>query len=163
MAIEIRQATEDEWQTLRRVRLDALLDAPYAFGSTYERDAAFDEATWRSRLSNPENPTFFALIDGEVVGMDGVWTNDGETNLVAMWVAPRARRAGVAAALTHAVIDWAAARGVRQVVLGVAQNNDAARRLYEKLGFTFTGEAEPLMSDPSQLVLEMKIEIQPAP
>jgi len=76
-----------------------------------------------------------------------------------MWVAPEARRSGVGAALTKAVMDWAAARGAQRVLLGVAENNEAAQRLYERLGFKLTGRSEPLHSDPSRRVLEMSCEL----
>ena len=39
-AIQIRRAAHDDWRVVKRVRLAALQEAPYAFGSTYERDAA---------------------------------------------------------------------------------------------------------------------------
>jgi ribosomal protein S18 acetylase RimI-like enzyme len=158
--IAIRQVTEVDWETARDIRLAALQDAPYAFGSTYAREKDFDETTWRSRLSNPDGPTFLAYDGDMVVGIDGVFTEeDGTHHLVAMWVAPTARGRGVGAALTQAVIDWARERGARRVILGVAQDNDPARRLYERLGFALTGKAEPLHSDPSRLTLEMAREI----
>jgi ribosomal protein S18 acetylase RimI-like enzyme len=156
MPITVKVATEDDWQQVRNVRLAALEEAPYAFGSTLQRELGFDQETWRARLRNPDGPTFLAFRDGAVVGLDGVWMNEGELMLVAMWVDPAARRSGVATTLTQAVVDWAKARGAKRVTLGVAENNDAARRLYERLGFTLTGEAEPLHSDPSRMVLEME-------
>ena len=93
------------------------------------------------------------------MGIDGVYVEDGEHHLVAMWVAPDARRSGVGAALTQAVIDWVAARGERRLLLGVAEDNEPARKLYESLGFLLTGNSEPLHSDPSRLTLEMGLEL----
>jgi ribosomal protein S18 acetylase RimI-like enzyme len=157
--IEIRQQSPDDWRTVRDVRLAALLDAPFAYGSTYDNARGFDEATWRSRLNNPDNPTFLAFDGDQAVGMDGVYVQDGEYTLVAMWVAPAARRLGVGVALTQAVIDWAAAHGARRVLLGVAEGNDAAEQLYKRLGFKLTGRSEPLHSDPSRRVFEMERDI----
>ncbi|HEY7024747.1 MAG TPA: GNAT family N-acetyltransferase [Candidatus Limnocylindrales bacterium] len=157
--VEIRQQTADDWRVVREVRLAALQDAPFAFGSTYESARRYDEATWRSRLSNSDNPTFLAFDGERAVGMDGVYLHEGEHTLVAMWVAPSARRSGVGAALTRAVLDWATARGARRVLLGVAEDNGPAQRLYERLGFKLTGRSEPLHSDPSRRVLEMAREL----
>jgi len=157
--LEIRQATVEDWQIVRDARLAALRDAPFAFGSTYERERDFDEARWRSRLGNPDGPTFLAFDGARVVGLDGAYMEDGEPVLVAMWVHPDARGRSVGASLTQAVIDWAASRGSRRLLLGVAENNDTARRLYERLGFKMTGRSEPLHSDPSRLVLEMAREL----
>jgi predicted GNAT family acetyltransferase len=74
---------------------------------------------------------------------------DGDVrHLVSMWVEPAARGSGAAAALVEAVCAWAAADGGRLVSLWVADGNDPARRSYERLGFTGTGERQPLPSDP---------------
>ena len=160
MAVEIRRASEDDWQLVRDVRLAALQDAPFAFGSTYERERAFGEATWRERLRNPENPTFLAFDTGKPVGIDGIFTtDDGARLLVAMWAAPTERRKGVGASLTRAVIDWVAARGETRLLLGVAEDNTPAARLYESLGFEFTGNSEPLRSDPRRRTLEMALKL----
>ena len=41
----------EEWQVLRDFRLEALQDAPGAFGSTYEEQAALGEAEWRRTIA----------------------------------------------------------------------------------------------------------------
>lgn len=38
MAVTVRQATVDDWQIARDLRLAAFQEAPYAFGSTYEQE-----------------------------------------------------------------------------------------------------------------------------
>jgi GNAT superfamily N-acetyltransferase len=48
------------------------------------------------------------------------------------------RRAGVATALVEAAIAWLRDRGAPRVVLWTAERNDAARRLFERLGFRRT-------------------------
>jgi len=159
MTVTVRQATSDDWQTVRDIRLAALQEAPYAFGSTYARERDFDEDTWRDRLSNPDGPTFLAFDGDDAVGIDGVSTEGGDRILVAMWVAPHARRAGVGAALTNAVCDWVRKQGDTRVYLGVAEDNDPARRLYERLGFRMTGKSAPLHSDPTRLSLEMALDL----
>jgi GNAT superfamily N-acetyltransferase len=155
MSVTVRQATVGDWQTVRDVRLAALQEAPYAFGSTYARERHFDEETWRGRIGNPDGPTFLAFDGDKAVGIDGVYTENGDRILVAMWVAPSARRSGVGAALTNAVCDWVKAQGDARVYLGVAEDNEPARQLYERLGFTMTGKSAPLHSDPTRLSLEM--------
>jgi ribosomal protein S18 acetylase RimI-like enzyme len=54
-------------------------------------------------------------------------------------VAPRARRAGVAAALLAAATQQARARGATKLSLRVLGTNHAAMRLYEKHGFEREG------------------------
>jgi ribosomal protein S18 acetylase RimI-like enzyme len=55
----------------------------------------------------------------------------------------------VARALVDQAVRWAAERRAREVVLWVADQNTAARRLYERLGFRPTGERQPLPSNPA--------------
>ena len=71
-------------------------------------------------------------------------------HLVSMWVDPRYRRWGVARVLVDQAVRWAAERQAREVILWVADQNTAARRLYEQLGFRPTGERQPLPSNPAR-------------
>jgi len=45
----VRATTLDDWQAMRDIRLQALRDAPDAFGSTYAREIAFEPAEWHRR------------------------------------------------------------------------------------------------------------------
>jgi GNAT superfamily N-acetyltransferase len=55
-----------------------------------------------------------------------------------VYVEEEARRGGVATALLEAAADWLAGRGMPRIVLWTAAPNDAARRLFERLGFRHT-------------------------
>jgi ribosomal protein S18 acetylase RimI-like enzyme len=59
-----------------------------------------------------------------------------------MGVATAARRRGIGEALLRAVIDEARARGLRRIVLEVLEQNEPARRLYERLGFEHVRDLE---------------------
>ena len=60
-----------------------------------------------------------------------------------MWVEPASRGRGVASASSSAW--WRHADEVgRSVLLHVTEGNDTAHRLYERHGFTATGEVQPL-------------------
>jgi GNAT superfamily N-acetyltransferase len=65
-----------------------------------------------------------------------------------MYVRPRARGRGVGEALVASVIEWAGARDAASVHLWVTEANRPARLLYERCGFTLTGERQPLPSRP---------------
>ena len=65
-----------------------------------------------------------------------------------MYVRPRARGRGVGEALVAVVIGWAGARDAAGLHLWVTETNAHARELYERCGFTLTGERKPLPSHP---------------
>jgi GNAT superfamily N-acetyltransferase len=146
----VREVTADDWELMRDVRLTALAEAPYAFGSTYEQEAVFTESQWRGRI-NERSVTFFAYRDAGSgpVGLAGVYVEDGAANLVSMWVLPAARGRGVGEALVEAAASWARARGFGTLFLWVTESNAPARRLYARCGFTPTGKRQPLPSDPA--------------
>jgi len=148
----VRRTTMDQWQALRDIRLAALTDAPDAFLSTYAEREAFQEADWRRRISR--EAMFFAYaseVNGtEPVGLvSGLQEIPGTVELVSLWVRPHARGRGVGEALVTAVIDWARTRNARSVHLWLTETNVHARVLYERCGFSPTGERQPLPSNSS--------------
>jgi ribosomal protein S18 acetylase RimI-like enzyme len=178
----VRQVTADDWELMRDTRLAALADAPSAFGSSYAREARFTEEQWRGRFSE-RSVAFFAHDDSAdrgaasaalastgpastgpastgpatalPAGLAGVYVQDSEADLVSMWVHPSARGLGVGEALVAAAAAWAKARGYPTLFLWVTESNAPARRLYDRLGFTLTGESQPLPSDPALPELRM--------
>jgi GNAT superfamily N-acetyltransferase len=149
--IVVRRLTPDDWRVWREVRLAALADAPHAFGSSLDRERAFDEATWRERLGPENGVSAVALLDGRPVGAIGGYTPPGATVvlLIAMWADPGLRGRGIGDALVGDVLAWARDNGWRRVELRVADGNTAARRLFERHGFAPTGHSEPLESNPA--------------
>lgn len=160
---EVRRVRADEGPVLRAVRLAALLEAPSAFGSSYATEVDLPASHWASRASlgasGERSVTYFAFVDQSVVGMVGGYRPDpvgSSIELVSMWVSPSQRRAGIAAELVQAVLDWANETGATTVELWVTRGNDAAVRLYEAAGFRHTGEHQPLPSDPCKDELRMR-------
>ena len=147
----VREAVAGDWRALRDIRLAALRDAPEAFGSTYEQQVTFGEADWQRRIAR--GGTFLAYLPevsaSEPVGLAGGYQEGpGLVELVSMYVRPRARGRGVGEALLASVIEWAGARDAASVHLWVTETNRPARLLYERCGFTLTGERQPLPSSP---------------
>ena len=144
-------ATEADWQEYRDVRLRALADSPAAFGSNLQRERAFDDAVWRERAGSGR--TLLARLRGAPVGLVTTIEEEGrpdERQIVSMWVDPAVRRSGVGRALVLAALRAVRAQGVRRATFFVADGNEAAARFYERLGFTSTGERQPLPSDPGR-------------
>jgi len=135
------------------VRLAALKEAPYAFGSTYERELEAPESVWRRGLET--RTRFVAEIDGEVAGTvsGGPGRDRAFAAVTAMWVDPRFRRQGIGDLLLRSVLDWLRSKKYREVYLWVTDGNDNAERLYLRHGFTRTGESEQVR--PGQLEFEL--------
>ena len=157
---EIRAVREDDWRAMRDIRLEALREAPAAFGSTYAREVVFTEADWRRRASGYGFFAFLPDLGDLPVGLaGGIDEGAGAAELVSMWVRPQARGRKVGAALVMAVADWARGRGLSQLNLWVTDGNQAARALYERCGFTPAGERQPLPSDPAQTEISMMLSL----
>ena len=151
-ALEVREAGGDDWPTWRELRLRALLDAPSAFGSTYERERDRPDHLWRDRLAEPDGVSVLAFDDGLPVGMAaGFQDLPGWLHVVAMWVDPSRRGLGVSHLLLDAVREWATGRELR-LHLDVARGNPAARTSYERYGFVPTGESRPIRDGAAELV-----------
>jgi ribosomal protein S18 acetylase RimI-like enzyme len=147
--ITIRPTTEDDWASLKAVRLAALLDAPAAFGVSYRNAAAITDEEWRARASGGHPAFWLAFQQGEVVGMIGGAVSQAKRyNLIGMWVASHARGSGAAAQLVGAVKSHALGKGHHRVFLDVAPENLRAANFYQKQGFCFIDEYEPLASHP---------------
>src|SRR6266540_3303506 len=83
-----------------------------------------------------------ALADGEPIGFGNLGLRGDQAWIGGVGVVVPARRQGIAEALMRALHDEAAARGVTNVWLEVMEQNDAAYRLYEKLGYRIVREVE---------------------
>ncbi|HET9782633.1 MAG TPA: GNAT family N-acetyltransferase [Candidatus Dormibacteraeota bacterium] len=143
----------EDWALYRRVRLEALREAPYAFGSTYAREKDRSEADWRHAVRT--RTRFIAEVDGAVVGTSSGGDGDasGAAALTAMWVDPGFRRQGIGDALVQRVIEWARQTGYGELFLWVVDGNGSAERLYERNGFRRTGAAQEVR--PGELEYEM--------
>jgi GNAT superfamily N-acetyltransferase len=160
----VRRVLSDEGDGLRDVRLAALKESPTAFGSLYEDEARRTDLDWgyraRSGAAGVDRVTFFAVVDGDVVGLVGGYrpeANRSDAELVSMWTSPGARRAGVGRALVSAVIDWAREVAATSLCLWVTRGNEPALRLYESMGFRDTGGRQPLPSDPCKDEIRMTL------
>lgn len=162
-AVRVDEVPEREWRIWRDLRIDALVDAPYAFGETIERARARTEQEWRSwwqdQAAGLVGPRYIARADGVPAAMASICFPDEfgkEPLLISMWVSPSARGRGLGRLLLDACVEYCLRTGRPRLLLGVVDDNLPARRLYERYGFAYTGSSEPLHSDPTKLVLWME-------
>ncbi len=136
------------------MRLAALKEAPYAFGSRYELERDAPERRWRQTLL--DRARFVAEVGGEVAGTvsGGDAASRDIAAMTAMWVDPRFRRQGIGDVLVKHVLDWARANGYRHMFLWVTDGNLNAERLYARNGFIRTGGEQEVR--PGELEYEME-------
>jgi len=138
--MSVRRAVTGDEAIVRVLRLQALADAPGAFDSTLEFEAAMMPEDWSRRIAS--GATFlFEQADGPkglVAGVPYVG-EPGAVLLISMWLEPAMRGTGAAGALVAAVLAWARGQRAREVVLHVGKQNGRARGFYRKMGFRDSG------------------------
>lgn len=139
---EIVELTANDWQEMKELRLQALKNSPRAFGQTLEDAQSQTETEWRKRFETGRY--FCAKENGKLVGMLCVVRERGDkvdhtVNIYSVYVTPEARGKGVARALFDRVMAEYVDGKTRKMRLQVAADNQAARTLYESLGFQQVG------------------------
>lgn len=134
---------------LRDVRLRALRSDPASFGSTYERELAFEPARWEEWTAEGSegnlSSTLLAFVGDEPVGIvTGARDDDdpGLFHVYAMWVAPEARGGGLGRRLLDELEAWMRESGGKTSHLSVTTEAEAAQRLYESAGYAPDGQVE---------------------
>jgi ribosomal protein S18 acetylase RimI-like enzyme len=150
VSYSIRRATEADAPALGRLGA-LLLRAHHAFDPQRFLAPGRDPESgygWflGSQIGDDDVVVFVAERDGDVIGYvyaglePRSWKELREACGFIHDVAVReeGRRGGVATALVDAAIAWLASRGAPRVVLWSAEQNTAAQRLFDRLGFRRT-------------------------
>jgi ribosomal protein S18 acetylase RimI-like enzyme len=167
--MRIHTVQHRDWRDYRDIRLAALKDAPSAFASTWQEEAALTESKWMERAQRSADGDTATIViavddddddddDGRWVGLAGGYRpgdRGADAELISMWVAPDCRGRKISRELVRAVLAWADSRRAVSVGLWVNETNQPAISLYEKEGFRRTGEVDKLPSDPTQQEIHM--------
>ena len=134
----VRRLVPEEAEVFRNIRLEALATSPEAFATTLVKQAADPLAHFAQTLT--EAAVFGAFLESEIVGMAGLYREQGERKqhrgvVWGMYVRPAAQGRGIGRALRRALLAHAQGE-LEQVHLSVVSDNEPARRLYENEGFT---------------------------
>jgi GNAT superfamily N-acetyltransferase len=156
--VDVRLLAESDWEALRETRLAALAEAPYAFGSTLERELTHPDERWRERAGGGR--TFGAFDRDCLVGLaTGIPRAPGpDFELVGMWVSPHWRGTGVAGRLVHCVFDLARQARAPAIWLWVTEGNDRARAFYQRLGFEPTGARQIVRPGTRELEMRRRLD-----
>jgi GNAT superfamily N-acetyltransferase len=162
-AFEVRRIRASEWPALRSLRLEALQDSPLSYGSTHAREVLRTDHEWRERAAagaaGDEEVAFAAVAGDGWVGMARGYLELPLAHLIAVYVTPDWRRRRVGEGVSRAVVEWARGRSASAVLLSVADWNEAARRVYESIGFVPTGVQHTLPWNASVTESEMRLEL----
>lgn len=136
MTITVRQAT------IHDLDLIAPLFDGYRQFYGQPADLGLAQRFLRDRFQQRESVVLLAVDEeGEGVGFVQLYPLFSSVRaarsylLNDLFVAPAARRRGVAAALMHEAVDFARAVGAVAMSLSTAHANESAQRLYESLGW----------------------------
>jgi ribosomal protein S18 acetylase RimI-like enzyme len=141
--MEIRPLQPANAKIIRKLRLEALLDSPESFGSSYEEEREYPLKRFKDRLES--GCTLGAFLHEELVGMVTLMEETRnktrhKATIYAMYVRPAQRGQGIGKKLMIEAIKQAKRiNGIEQIHLSVVTSNDAAKQLYLSLGFEIYG------------------------
>jgi RimJ/RimL family protein N-acetyltransferase len=138
---QVRRLEPADAALYREIRLEALQKNPEAFGSTFEKENAQALSWFEAAIRRAD--IFGGFLDGALAGIAGFAAQEGAKHahkglLWGMYVRSTARKSGLGKILVAAVLDHGRGR-VEMVQLAVVSENEAARRLYEAMGFVEYG------------------------
>ncbi len=102
-------------------------------------DHAWNKAAIAELLAIPGSLGALAHIKDQPVGFVIALAVGAEAEILTLGVLPKFRRRGIAARMLASVAERLSGAGCRRLLLEVAEDNEAARALYGKLGFTEVG------------------------
>jgi ribosomal protein S18 acetylase RimI-like enzyme len=149
--VTIRLLTAPEWDVLRDVRLAALYESPDSFLSLYQEERQYGSRWWKAAVrrdtwmvcTSDEGATQALLGATRAIDIP-----PSDRYLSYLWVAPSARGRGIGTRLVTQMLTHLRDGGVPRVWLWVFDGNEAAHRLYRKIGFQSTGVRKQLEQDP---------------
>jgi ribosomal protein S18 acetylase RimI-like enzyme len=139
--MNIRVLNQQDWQVWKDLRLEALQNAPEAFGTSYKEAADQSDEEFQANLVQTD--IFGAFVNSDMVGCGGFSRlkyikMKHRGILYGMYIKPEFRGQGIADQLIEAVIAHAQSR-VTQLHVTCVTTNPAAVKLYEKHGFSIYG------------------------
>jgi ribosomal protein S18 acetylase RimI-like enzyme len=152
MPTALRGLSGDDAPAYRSLRLQALTAHPESFLSSVEEERLLPLSEWQERLRSSAAKLSLGAFEGEdLVAMATLLRGSRaklqhKADIVAVYVAPPARRQGLGRQLLLGLMERACRwDGVRQLKLSVSADNEPGVRLYASLGFVVYGREPQAM------------------
>ena len=135
----------------KKLRAEALAQAPEAFGASLDDFLNESEQFLRGQIKKESNRFVLAILDdngSDICAMGGFFRRKGKKLehkgvIWGVYVSPSKRGKGLAALLMQGLIDRVKSDiAVEAIQLTVSEGNEPAMRLYERLGFKAYGREE---------------------
>lgn len=136
----LRQVVEEDLAVFYEHQRDDVATAMAAFPS---RDRAAFVAHWHKRVLLSENLTRAVVVDDQVAGYIGSWSQDG-LRLVAYWIGREHWGKGIA---TQALRAFLNVEPTRPLMAYVAEHNVGSIRVLEKCAFRAVAHESPQHAD----------------
>ncbi|MCD8500910.1 MAG: GNAT family N-acetyltransferase [Bacillaceae bacterium] len=147
--MEVRQLNPTDAGEYLAIRLEGLIESPYAFASSYEEEKNQTTEKYKSRFNTPTDTfTFGAFEESQLVGVvtlvrEQLYKLRHRANIVAMYIKPEKRGNGLGKVLVSNVIEKAKnIDGIEQIYLTVVTTNASAKKLYSSCGFKVFGKVK---------------------
>jgi ribosomal-protein-alanine N-acetyltransferase len=111
----------------------------------------------RKELSASFSIVLVAIADGTIAGYVSAWKITGELQINRLAVLAHHRRRGIARSLINELIANAKIQTPHKVLLEVRGKNNAARQLYQSLGFREVGIRKKYYHTDDAILLEKEI------
>lgn len=140
----VKKIEKSDWRQYRDIRLEALMNEPAAFGSSYSAESQRTDEQWQERMIEAEKINgdrfFYGVFDGSIlVSIGGAYKNDSaEWNIIAIYTKKEFRGQGIGKLLMSGLLNDLRRREIKKVFLCVNTIQESAVALYKKTGFKIT-------------------------
>ena len=146
--LNIRPFQESEAVLLKEVRLNALQDSPSAFASKYVDQKALPDDYWLDivlcRGKYEHSKSFLAEDGGKTIAMTACFPETKtKYRIIAMWVSPQSRSAGIGTLMLSYAEAWAQSEGANELLVAVFSDNPQALKFYLSYGFVNLSGEQP--------------------
>jgi len=149
--IIIKQASMKDWRAFKKIRLDALMNNPESFGSSYEEEANKEDKKWKEKFKDTNRIVFIAFNHKLPIGVALVSYESAErfkhlAHMYSVYIKKEFRGKGISNLLIKSImLSIKRRKNIKKIKLNVVKQQIQAINLYKKFGFKIIGELKKEM------------------